>query len=258
MSLRLRDIDPSATPDAPGNKEKTEAATAKLGEELADLQQRLYAEGTRSLLIVLQAMDTGGKDGTVKSIFHSVNPAGVRIAAFKEPTAPELAHDYLWRVHAQTPGRGETVIFNRSHYESVLIERVHELVPKKTWKARYAQIKAFEKLLAANGTTIVKFFLHISQAEQRERLLARLDDPTKQWKFNAGDLAERKLWDDYTAAYEDAINKTSTDAAPWHVVPADRKWYRNYVVHRVLVDTLNAMDPRYPEPDLGSVDRDAI
>ncbi len=259
MTIKLRDINPSSTPDAPGDKQATEAATAKLSEQFTDLQRRLYAEGTQSLLVVLQAMDTGGKDGAIKHIFQEVNPAGVRIASFKAPTTAELAHDYLWRIHAQTPVKGEIAIFNRSHYESVLIERVRELVRRKTWKARYAQINAFEKQLAANGTAIVKFFLHISKEEQGERLLARLDDPTKQWKFNVGDIAERKLWDDYMAAYEDAVNKTSTGYAPWHVVPADRKWYRNYVVSRTLVDTLQAMDPQYPKrDDLDSVDRGAI
>jgi PPK2 family polyphosphate:nucleotide phosphotransferase len=187
-----------------------------------------------------------------------VNPVGVHVASFKAPSAVELAHDYLWRVHAKTPGKGDIVIFNRSHYESVLVERVHELVPKDVWSQRYEQINAFEKLLVDEGTTVVKFFFHISKDEQRERLLARLDDKKKQWKFNPGDLAERKLWDDYMAAYEDAVNKTDTKHAPWHVVPANHKWYRNYVVSKVLVETLESMKSKYPTQDLSQVDRDAI
>jgi PPK2 family polyphosphate:nucleotide phosphotransferase len=257
MTIKLKDIDPSSTPDAPGNKAATAKATEKLSETSRHLQERLYAEGSRSLLVVLQAMDTGGKDGAIKQIFRSVNPAGVRIASFKAPNAIEAAHDFLWRVHAEAPGRGEVKVFNRSHYEDVLVARVREFVPETTWRARYEQINDFEQLLAASGTTIVKFFLHISKDEQRERLLARLDDPTKRWKFNEGDLAERERWDAYMAAYEDAVNNTSTETAPWHVVPADKKWYRDFVVTRVLVDTLTAMDPQFPRrDDLDAVDRD--
>jgi PPK2 family polyphosphate:nucleotide phosphotransferase len=259
MTIRLADIDPGSTPDSPGGEKQTLKATDDLVERLADVQRRLYAEGSRALLIVLQSMDTGGKDGTIKHVFRGVNPQGVEVASFKAPTPVELDHDYLWRVHARTPAKGDIVIFNRSHYESVLIERVHALVPKKVWKARYDQITAFEDMLIAEGTTIVKFFFHISKDEQRRRLLARLDDPAKHWKFNVGDIEERKLWDDYQVAYEDAINKTSTKDAPWHVVPADKKWYRNYIVSKVLVETLDAMNPRYPtRDDLKSVDRDAI
>jgi PPK2 family polyphosphate:nucleotide phosphotransferase len=258
-AIRLADLDPTATPDAPGDKDATKAATAALAEQLGELQERLYAESKQALLVVLQAMDTGGKDGAVKHVFNGVNPLGVHVASFKAPTPVELAHDFLWRVHARTPAKGDIVIFNRSHYESVLVERVHELVPKKTWKARYAQINAFEKELVAEGTTIVKFFLHISKDEQRERLLARLDDSTKRWKFNADDIAERARWDDYMDAYEDAINKTSTKHAPWHVVPADKKWYRNYIVTKLLVETLEKMNPQFPDRnELDAIDRDTI
>lgn len=251
-------IDPDSTPDAPGDKDKTVAATEKLNEKLAALQERLYADASRALLVVFQAMDTGGKDGAIKHVFRGVNPVGVHVASFKAPTAVELAHDYLWRVHAKTPGKGEIVIFNRSHYESVLVERVHELVPKDVWSRRYEHINAFEKLLTDEGTTVVKFFFHISKGEQRERLLARLDDKQKQWKFNPDDLAERKLWDLYMTAYADVIDKTNTDYAPWHVVPANHKWYRNYAVSKVLVDTLESLKPKFPKRDLSDVDRDAI
>jgi PPK2 family polyphosphate:nucleotide phosphotransferase len=254
VTIKLADVDADATPDAPGDRAKTEEKSAELGEQLANLQERLYAEARQSLLVVFQAMDTGGKDGAVKHVFRGVNPVGVHVASFKAPTPIELAHDFLWRVHQKTPAKGDIVIFNRSHYESVLIERVHELVPKKTWKRRYAQINDFEEMLVAEGTTIVKFFFHISRAEQRERLLARLDNPDKRWKFNPEDVAERKLWDDYMDAYQDAINKTSTKHAPWHVVPANHKWYRNYVVSKTLVDTLRTMDPQYPTRDLSGVD----
>jgi PPK2 family polyphosphate:nucleotide phosphotransferase len=256
VKISLGDIDPGATPDAPGDEDATVAATAELTERLAELQERLYAEANRSLLIVLQAMDTGGKDGTIKHVFKVVNPLGVHVASFKAPSPVELAHDYLWRIHQRTPAKGDIVIFNRSHYESVLIERVHELVPKGVWKKRYDQINAFEKLLVAEGTTVVKFFFYISKDEQRERLLARLDNPKKRWKFNPEDLAERKRWDDYIAAYEDAINKTDTKHAPWHVVPANHKWYRNFYVSKVLVDTLEELDPKFPKRDLSDVDRD--
>jgi PPK2 family polyphosphate:nucleotide phosphotransferase len=258
MTIHLSDIDPDATPDAPGDKGKTNDASAELAEKLRDLQERLYAEAKQALLVVFQAMDTGGKDGAIKHVFRGVNPVGVHVASFKQPTPIELAHDFLLRVHQRTTAKGEIVIFNRSHYESVLVERVHDLVPEKTWRARYEQINEFEAMLASEGTTILKFFFHISKDEQRERLLARLDHPHKTWKFNPGDIAERKLWDEYMAAYEDALNQTSTHHAPWHVVPANHKWYRNYAVTKTLVATLEAMDPQYPTQDLSDVDRDAI
>jgi PPK2 family polyphosphate:nucleotide phosphotransferase len=220
-----------------------------LNDRLEELQELLYAEGRNRLLVVLQAMDTGGKDGTIRHVFDGTNPQGVKVASFKKPTPMELAHDYLWRVHPHTPGSGEMVIFNRSHYEDVLVVRVHSLVPEEQWSRRYHHINEFERLLADEGTTIVKFFLHISPDEQAERLQARLDDPSKHWKFSLGDLDERKLWPGYIAAYEEMLERTSTDHAPWYVVPADRKWYRNLVVASVLVQTLEGLGMAYPEAE---------
>jgi PPK2 family polyphosphate:nucleotide phosphotransferase len=207
-----------------------------------------WADGRHRLLVVLQAMDTGGKDGTVKAVFRTMHPLGVRVASFKQPSEAERAHDYLWRVHAQVPADGEITIFNRSHYEDVLVVRVHDLVPRARWERRYDHIVDFERMLADEGTTIRKFFLHISEDEQAERLQARLDDPTKTWKFALGDLDERARWDDYQRAYEEALSRTSTEAAPWYVVPANRKWYRNEVIAQVLVETLESLDLRYPDP----------
>ena len=247
----LRKFDPDDTSLAPGDKEDTAAKSDKLCGKLADLQELLFAEQKRKLLIVLQGMDTSGKDGTVRHVMQGVSPQSVRAVPFKKPTESELAHDFLWRVHAQVPAIGEIVIFNRSHYEDVLVVRVHELVPEKVWRKRYGQINDFEKMLTETGTTILKFFLHISKDEQRERLQARVDDPTKRWKFQHGDLDERKLWDDYQAAYEDALEKTSTKWAPWTIVPANRKWFRNYVVAKTVVDTLEGFDMEYPQPKLG-------
>jgi PPK2 family polyphosphate:nucleotide phosphotransferase len=198
------------------------------------------------LLMILQATDTGGKDSTIKKVFEGVNPAGVRMASFKQPTHQELARDYLWRVHAQVPRDGEIAIFNRSHYEDVLIVRVRDLVPQDVWSKRYAHINDFERLLADEGTTIIKIFLHISKDEQRERLQARLDDPTKHWKFSTGDLAERRRWDDYQAAYQDMLERTSQAHAPWFIVPADRKWYRDLVVSSILIEALESLDLQYP------------
>ncbi len=243
----LGERDPGETGDFEGGKEKGLKEIQKLNLKLQELQELLYAENKHKVLIVLQAMDTGGKDGTIRRVFEGVNPQGVKVASFKVPTAEELAHDFLWRMHKQTPANGEIVIFNRSHYEDVLVVRVHEYVTKKIWSKRYEQINAFEKTLVENGTTILKFFLHISKDEQKERLQARLDDPTKHWKFNIGDLDERKLWDDYQAAYEDVLNKTSTAEAPWYVVPANRKWYRDLVISTVLVETLQGLKMKYPE-----------
>ncbi len=238
-----------------GDKSASQRSLMRLTKRLGGLQELLYADGRHKLLVVLQATDTGGKDGTVRSVFRHVNPVGVRVAAFKKPSTVELAHDYLWRVHQQTPGTAELVIFNRSHYEDVLIVRVRELVPRSVWEQRYAQIAEFEKRLVEEGTTIVKFFLHISKDEQRRRLQARLDTPTKHWKFSSADLAERALWDDYVAAYDAALSRTSTEEAPWYVVPADRKWYRNLVVAKVLVDTLERLGMKYPglDPDAAGV-----
>jgi PPK2 family polyphosphate:nucleotide phosphotransferase len=245
--VRLDKLDTRAAEDFDGNKATGKAMLPALTKRLAKLQEVFYAQGKHRLLVVLQAMDTGGKDGTISHVFGEVNPQGVNVASFKKPTATELAHDYLWRIHPHVPGNGEMVIFNRSHYEDVLVARVHELVPKENWKRRYEHINAFEKMLVDEGTTIIKFFLHISKDEQRERLQARLDKPHKRWKFNEDDLAERALWEAYIAAYEDAIRRTSTKHAPWYIVPGDRKWYRNLVVVQTIVETVEALNPTYPE-----------
>lgn len=246
--VALAERDSAETGDFDGGKEKGLKAIQKLNVELQELQELLYAEGRHRVLVVLQAMDTGGKDGVIRRVFDGVNPQGVKVASFKVPTAEELAHDFLWRIHKSVPANGEIVIFNRSHYEDVLVVRVHNLVSKAVWSKRYEQINDFEKMLAENGTTILKFFLHISKDEQKERLQARLDDPTRHWKFSLGDLDERKLWDDYQQAYEDALNKTSTKHAPWYIVPADRKWYRDLVISTVLVETLKGLKMKFPEP----------
>jgi PPK2 family polyphosphate:nucleotide phosphotransferase len=248
-SLDLTKVDPASTKGAPGNKAKTEKATADLQDQIAAYQEKLWAEQKRSLLVVLQAIDAGGKDGTVKHVFGNVNPQGCDVTSFKAPSEDERAHDFLWRVHKVAPAKGHIGIFNRSHYEDVLIVRVHDLVPAPVWRRRYADIKGFERNLTEGGTTVVKFFLHISKDEQAKRFRARLDDPTKCWKFNVDDLKERALWDDYRQAFEDAITATSTKECPWYVVPADHKWYRNWVISTVLVKTLEAMDPQFPPPD---------
>jgi PPK2 family polyphosphate:nucleotide phosphotransferase len=240
-------------PDDDGGLQKFagEASTAALSAELSRLQERLYADGRHRVLVVLQAIDAGGKDGTIRSVFTGVNPQGVTVTSFKAPTSEQLARDYLWRVHQHVPRNGQIGIFNRSHYEDVLIVRVHDLVPKSVWKKRYGHIRAFEEMLHDEGTTIVKFFLHISKDEQRKRQQARIDDPTKRWKFERADLEERTRWDDYQQAFEAMLTETSTAHAPWYVVPANRKWFRNLVVSQVLVDTLNALNLSYPEPEPG-------
>ena len=245
----LADRDPSDQGLFTGDKKAGRAALVKLNKRLENLQELFYADNRHRLLVVLQATDTGGKDGTISSVFDGVNPLGVKVASFKKPTEAELAHDYLWRVHPHVPANGEIVIFNRSHYEDVLVVRVHNLVPEAQWRRRYQQVVDFERLLVEEGTTIVKFFLHISKEEQRERLQARLDDPQKQWKFSLGDLDERKRWDQYQAAFEEAISRTSTDSAPWYVIPANRKWYRNIVVATILIETLEGLNPRFPAPE---------
>ncbi len=225
--------------------------TKDLNAELESLQELLFAEGRHKVLVVIQATDTGGKDGTIRHVFDGVNPQGVKVAAFKKPTERELAHDYLWRVHSHTPGSGEIVIFNRSHYEDVLVVRVHDLVSPDRWSRRYEHIAAFEQMLTDEGTTIVKLFLHISKDEQRERLQARIDEPEKNWKFSFGDLAEREHWDDYQEAFRVMLEETSTADAPWYVVPADRKWYRNLVVSEIMVQTLRSLEMAWPEPEDG-------
>jgi PPK2 family polyphosphate:nucleotide phosphotransferase len=245
----LSGIDTRSTPGVK-HRADTEVGTPDLLDRLESVQERLWVEGTRSLLVVLQAMDTGGKDGTISHVVRAMNPQGVEIASFKKPTEDELAHHFLWRMDQRLPVPGEVVIFNRSHYEDVLVVRVHQLVPKDVWSSRYDEINEWEARLTDAGTTIVKCFLHISYDEQRERLLARLDDPEKHWKFNEGDIDERAKWEDYQAAYEDAIGRCSTDAAPWFVVPADRKWYRNWAVANLLAETMEQLDPQFPSPKL--------
>lgn len=246
--VRLADWDPNDKSLFEGGKKEGKQALRDLNERLAQLQELLYAEGKHKLLIVLQAMDTAGKDGVIRHVFKGVNPQGVEVANFKVPTPIELAHDYLWRVHQRTPASGQIVIFNRSHYEDVLVVRVKNLAPPERWSRRYHHIVEFERLLAEEGTTILKFYLHIDLDEQKKRLEARRDDPTKQWKFNPGDLEDRKLWPQYMEAYEDAISRTSTEWAPWFIVPANRKWYRNLVISQVIIDTLEKLDMRYPAP----------
>jgi PPK2 family polyphosphate:nucleotide phosphotransferase len=254
MAVDLNQWDPNDKDLFPIGKKEGKNLLLQLNDELEALQELLYAEGKNKVLIVLQAMDTGGKDGTIRHVFEGVNPQGVKVAGFKVPTPKELAHDYLWRVHKHTPGKGEIVIFNRSHYEDVLVVRVHDLVPKEVWSKRYDHIKAFEKLLVDEGTTILKFYLHINREEQKERLQARLDEPNKNWKFSKGDLAERALWDQYQAAYEDVLGKTSTAYAPWYIIPANRKWYRNLVISTIIINKLKALNMAYPRPEEGLED----
>ena len=248
-TVDLSAIDPRDDAVFAGDKAAGKAEAARLNERLEALQELLYAEGKHKILIVLQAMDAGGKDGTIRHVFDGVNPAGVRVASFKAPTRQELAHDYLWRVHPHTPGAGMMSIFNRSHYEDVLVVRVKSLVPESRWRPRYRHIREFERLLADEGTTILKFFLHISKEEQAERFQARLDRPHKRWKFRKGDLEDRALWEDFQAAYTEMLEQTSTDHAPWFIVPADRKWYRNIVIGRIIVDALESLDMTYPDPE---------
>ncbi len=247
--VKLSNWDANDTSEFSGNKEQALIEVERLNRRLEELHEVLYAEHKHKVLIILQAMDTGGKDGTIRHVFEGVNPQGARVANFKEPTAEELDHDYLWRVHREVPANGELVIFNRSHYEDVLVVRVHQLVPPEVWKPRFDQINAFEQLLAEDGTTILKFYLHIDRDEQKKRLQARLDDPNKRWKFRLGDLQERKLWPDYMQAYEDVLNKTSTGAAPWYMVPANHKWYRDLVISSILVTKLEELKMKFPEPE---------
>jgi PPK2 family polyphosphate:nucleotide phosphotransferase len=247
--VRLDELDPGATH---GYDKGSSESDLKAGlRRLADVQDRLWAEQKHSVLVVLQGIDAAGKDGTIRHVMSAFNPQGCPVTPFKAPTSVEAAHDYLWRVHQRTPGKGEIAIFNRSHYEDVLVVRVHELVPEAVWSRRYEQINAWEQTLAEEGTTIVKFFLNISADEQRDRLQARVDDPTKQWKFRLDDLEERKRWDDYTAAFEAAIERCSTAWAPWYVIPSNRNWFRNLAVADILGDVLEELDPAYPRsPDV--------
>lgn len=261
MSLTAIHLDKDSPPDVlahlsgdppssyKGDEAKAKQETERLREQLIELQEKLYADGRYSLLVVLQAMDTGGKDGTIRRVFSGVNPAGVRVARFKAPAPVELAHDFLWRVHAQTPETGEIAIFNRSHYEDVLAVRVNDLVPTEVWRRRYGHIRNFESLLNDAGTSIVKFYLHIDSNEQRKRLQDRLDKPDKRWKFDAHDLEQRKFWPQYMEAFRDAIVETNRERAPWYVIPSNRKWYRDYAIMRILVDTLGKLDLRFPKGD---------
>ena len=249
--VHLGRLDPGDTSGFGGDKKDGERAIDSIVRRLEPLQELLYAEHKHKLLLVLQGMDASGKDGTIRRVFEGVNPEGVRVAHFGKPSEEELDHDYLWRVHRQVPEKGEIVIFNRSHYESVLVERVHELVPESVWSKRYEEIVDFEKMLGGEGTIILKFFLHIDRKEQARRFQDRLDDPTKHWKFSYLDYNERAYWKDYMRAYEDALERTSTESAPWYVVPSNHAWFRDLVVSEVIVDALDALGMRYPKLDPG-------
>jgi PPK2 family polyphosphate:nucleotide phosphotransferase len=246
-NVKLAEIDPSET--AGMTKAEAKALTKELNKRLEELQELLYAEGKHKVLVVLQAMDAGGKDGTIRKVFEHVNPQGVKVASFKKPTSEELAHDYLWRIHRHAPGTGEITIFNRSHYEDVLVVRVWDIVSEERWSKRFNHIINWEQMLADEGTTIVKFYLHIDKDEQKARLQARLDNPDKHWKFDIGDLDQRARWDDYMTAFEDVLNKTSTPDSPWFVIPANNKWYRDLVVTRIMVAALEGLAMSYPESD---------
>ena len=248
----LADVDADA--DGGLDKDWAKAALKRERKRIVELQRRLYAERRRSLLLVFQAIDTGGKDGTIRAVLKGVNPQGCAVASFKVPSSEELDHDFLWRYHAKVPGRGMIGVFNRSHYEDVLVVRVKGLVKDEVWDSRYGRINDFERLLTESGTTILKFLLHISKDEQRARLEARIADPEKHWKFDPADLVERKSWDSYQKAFGDALTRCSTAHAPWLVVPGNRKWFRNYVVARTVADTLAAMDPQFPKAAKGISD----
>jgi len=244
--VRLEKLDPGAT--FGHDKVSSVETTAAQMTRLRDLQDRMWAEAKHSVLVVLQGIDAAGKDGTIAKVMEAFNPQGCPVSSFKVPSAEELAHDFLWRIHKRTPGRGEVGIFNRSHYEDVLVVRVHDLVPKRVWSKRYGRINDFEQQLSESGTTIVKFFLTIDRDEQRQRFQERYDNPKKRWKFSMGDLGERKLWDAYQAAFDEAISKTSTPWAPWYVIPANRNWFRNLAVATILADTMAGLKPAYPKP----------
>ncbi len=247
-NFKLADHDPSDTNGVTDEKEAEQGAQQNT-DKLAKLQQKLYAEHKCALLMVLQAMDAGGKDGTIKHVMSGVNPQGCSVTSFKQPSAEELDHDFLWRVHKAAPPRGNIGIFNRSHYEDVLVVRVHHLVPDDVWEKRYQQIRDFEKILTRAGTTVVKFFLHISKDEQEKRFQERLHDPDKNWKSSAADFKEREYWDDYQVAYEEALRRTSRKNAPWYVIPANQKWFRNLAISQILVDTLEDLHLQYPAPE---------
>jgi PPK2 family polyphosphate:nucleotide phosphotransferase len=253
QKLKLNKLDPAFKGKHASEAEAKEE-TERYLRELARQQTLLYAEHKHSVLIVLQAMDAGGKDGTIKHVFSGVNPQGVRVARYNQPTAVESAHDFLWRVHPHAPANGEIAIFNRSHYEGVLVERVRKLVSKATWTERYRNIRDFEALLAESGTTIVKFFLHISKEEQLARFAQRLDDPGRNWKISESDYSERELWDDYVDAFEDAIRETSTDEAPWYVIPSNHKWFRNLAVSQIIADSMADLSLAFPPPSVNLAD----
>jgi PPK2 family polyphosphate:nucleotide phosphotransferase len=248
--VKLKEMDPDES-EHYTSKGDVKAELKKQRKRIVALQERLYAENKQSLLIVIQAMDTGGKDGTIRGVFQGVNPQGCQVWSFKVPSIEEAEHDFLWRYHYRTPTLGMITIFNRSHYEDVLVVRVKKLAPEKVWRPRYEMINQFEQMLTQNNTTVLKFYLHISKDEQKRRLQKRLDNPNKQWKFSVGDLDERKRWDAYQAAFEEAINRCSTEYAPWYTIPANKKWYRNLVVARTIADTLEAMNPRFPKAERG-------
>lgn len=244
--VQLKDYDPSDTSAFSVGEKLAKEESERIDSKLDQLQEMLYAEHKHKLLIILQAMDTGGKDGVIRRVFEGVNPSGVRVAHFRTPSQDELDHGFLWRAYAQIPSSGELVIFNRSHYEAVLIERVHKLVPKNVWKERYDEICGFEKLLSKEGVTILKFYLHISAEEQKKRLEERLTDPNKGWKFSENDIMERKLWPEYMKAYEEMLEKTSTKHAPWYLVPSNHRWFRDLVVSSVIVKTLEEFRMQFP------------
>lgn len=251
--VQLKDFDPNYK----GKHKKKKSAIHKIGklqQKMDELQYKLYSEHKQSLLIVLQALDTGGKDGVVRHVIASMNPQGCRVVGFKQPSPEELSHDFLWRIERQVPKPGEVVVFNRSQYEDVLIARVHNLVPKEVWSMRYQQINDFEQKLIANGTHILKFFLYISNEEQLQRFKKRLDDPTKQWKISEADYSEREYWDDYVKAYEDALSICSTSNAPWFVIPSDHKWYRNLAISHIIVEAMNKLSIEFPEPTVNIKD----
>lgn len=251
--VRLKDFDPRFA-DKHDNKASALPKIEALRRQMDELQFRLYAEQKRSLLICLQAVDAGGKDGVVRHVIGSMNPQGCRVVSFKQPSPEELAHDFLWRIEQQVPKRGEVVIFNRSHYEDVLIVRVHDLVAKKVWSRRYEQINDFERRLVASGTNILKFFLHISKEEQLRRFERRLDNPARRWKISAADYSERKYWASYEAAYQEALGKCSTDDAPWFVIPSDHKWFRDFAISQIIVATMTKLDLEVPKPSVNIAD----
>jgi PPK2 family polyphosphate:nucleotide phosphotransferase len=249
---KLFERDPNDKREFSGNKSKAVLHMSEIYKKMTEYQELLFAEHKHKVLVILQAMDTGGKDSTIKKVFGPLNPQGVRVFNFKEPTANELDRDYLWRAHQQVPRKGEITIFNRSYYEDVLVVRVHSLVAKSVWSKRFRQINDFERMLREEGTVILKFFLHISYEEQKQRLEKRIANPTKHWKLSPQDLPDRRLWPKFMQAYEEAISKTSTRWAPWHIIPANHKWYRNIVIGRIMNDTLRRLKMKYPEPQVNA------